>query len=234
MSADRLVRIAKPVVFILGLTPLGVLLWQGVQGALGPNPVETITRFTGDWTLQILLITLAVTPVRALTGWAWLIRFRRMLGLFAFFYAALHLTTYLWLDQFFDWTAILDDIVKRPYITVGFAAFVLMVPLAVTSTQGWMRRLGRDWKRLHRAVYLIGILGVLHALWLAKADLFDPAVDAVILSVLLAARMPWSRAAQSIRSALPGAVRPSGKTPRADAAHATSRVGRHQAQPREP
>jgi sulfoxide reductase heme-binding subunit YedZ len=185
---------------------LAVLIWQGAQGGLGPNPVETITRFTGDWTLQILLITLAVTPVRTLTGWAWLIRLRRMLGLFAFFYAALHLTTYLWLDQFFDWTAILEDIVKRPYITVGFAAFVLMLPLAVTSTQGWMRRLGKDWKRLHRAVYIIGILGVLHALWLAKADLFEPAVDAVILAVLLGARVAWLRVGRRIRSGIRGAL----------------------------
>ncbi len=187
---EILVRYGKPPVFLLCLIPLGLLISRAAGDALGPNPVEAITRFTGDWTLRFLLVTLAVTPLRRLTGQAWLIRFRRMLGLFAFFYASLHLMTYLWLDQFFAWGAIADDVLKRPYITVGFAAFVLMVPLAITSTQGWIRRLGRRWKTLHRSVYAIGVLGVLHYLWLVKADILEPAIYGTILIILLVFRIP--------------------------------------------
>ncbi len=188
---ETLVRVGKPLVFLLCLVPLGHLLWRVVMETIGANPVETLIHATGDWTLRLLLITLAITPLRRLTGQVWLIRFRRQLGLFAFFYACLHLTAYLWLDQFFDWHAIIEDIVKRPYITVGFAAFVLLIPLAVTSTRGWTRRLGRRWKTLHRAVYLIAILGVVHYLWLVKADLFEPVLYGVILAGLLAFRVPW-------------------------------------------
>lgn len=194
MSANPdLMRLAKPLVFLLCLIPLGLLIWRAFDGALGANPVESITHATGEWALRMLLITLALTPLRMLLGRAWPIRFRRMLGLFAFFYAALHLTTYLWLDQFFVLAAIVEDVVKRPYITVGFAAFVLMLPLAITSTQGWIRRLGRRWKTLHRAVYAVAILAVLHHLWLVKADLLEPLIHALILAVLLLARVPWSR-----------------------------------------
>lgn len=189
---ETLVRVGKPLAFLLCLAPLGHLLWQVVAETIGANPVETLIHATGDWTLRLLLITLAVTPLRRLTGQVWLIRFRRQLGLFAFFYACLHLTAYLWLDQFFDWRAIIEDIVKRPYLTVGFAALVLLVPLAITSTRGWIRRLGRRWQTLHRAVYLIAILGVVHYLWLVKADLFEPAIYGVILAGLLAFRVPWS------------------------------------------
>lgn len=196
-----LVRYGKPLVFLLCLVPLGVLIARGASGGLGPNPVEAITHFTGDWTLRLLLATLAITPLRRLTGQVWLVRFRRMLGLFTFFYAVLHVLTYLWLDRFFDLGTIAEDVLKRPYITVGFAAFVLMVPLAITSTQGWIRRLGRRWKRLHRAVYAIGVLGVLHYLWLVKADLLEPAVYGIILAVLLGMRVPWRDLATRLRSA---------------------------------
>lgn len=194
---ETLVRVGKPLVFLLCLVPLGHLLWRVVMETIGANPVETLIHATGDWTLRLLLITLAITPLRRLTGQVWLIRFRRQLGLFAFFYACLHLTAYLWLDQFFDWRAIIEDIVKRPYITVGFAAFVLLIPLAVTSTRGWTRRLGRRWKTLHRAVYLIAILGVVHYLWLVKADRFEPILYGVILAGLLAFRVPWRKGNQS-------------------------------------
>ena len=189
---ETLVRVGKPLVFLLCLAPLVHLFWRAVAETLGANPVEALIHATGDWTLRLLLITLAVTPLRRLTGQVWLTRFRRQLGLFAFFYACLHLTAYLWFDQFFDWRAIIEDIVKRPYITVGFAAFVLLIPLAITSTRGWIRRLGRRWQILHRAVYLIAILGVVHYLWLVKADLFEPAIYGVILAGLLAFRVPWS------------------------------------------
>ncbi|WP_373510329.1 sulfite oxidase heme-binding subunit YedZ [Thiocapsa sp.] len=199
--SELIVHYGKPLVFLLCLIPFGVLIARGASGALGPNPVEAITHFTGDWTLRILLLTLAVTPLRRLTGQAWVVRYRRMLGLFAFFYAVLHVATYLWLDRYFDLGSIAEDVLKRPYITVGFAAFVLMVPLAITSTQGWIRRLGRRWKTLHRAVYAIGVLGVLHFLWLVKADLLEPAIYGVILAVLLGLRLPWIDIFARVRSA---------------------------------
>jgi sulfoxide reductase heme-binding subunit YedZ len=190
ISTERLVRTVKPVLFLACLAPLGLLVASGVSGEIGPNPVEAVTHFTGDWTLRLLIATLAITPLRLLTGRVWLVRFRRMLGLFAFFYACLHLTTYLWLDQFFDWSAILEDIAKRPYVTLGFAAFLLMVPLAVTSTRGMVRRLGWRWQVLHRLVYLVAALGVLHFLWLVKADPTEPAIYGGVLLVLLALRLP--------------------------------------------
>lgn len=176
--------------FLLCLLPLARLLALGASGGLGANPIEFITRSTGTWTLVGLLLTLAVTPLRRLTGWSRLVRYRRMLGLFAFFYASLHFVTYLWLDQFFDPAAIVRDIVKRPFITVGFAAFVLLIPLAATSTKAMMRRLGRNWQRLHRLVYPIALLGVLHYLWLVKKDLTEPLIYGAVLAVLLAARLP--------------------------------------------
>ena len=196
--AERILRIVKPTLFVVCLLPFVLLILQSLDGSIGPNPVQAITHATGDWALRMLLITLAVTPLRRVTGWAWLIRLRRMLGLFAFFYAALHFCTYLWLDQFFDWAAIVEDIAKRPYITVGFAALVLMTPLAVTSTKGWLRRLGPRWKRLHQLVYPIAILGVLHYLWLVKADLLEPGIYAAILAALLLARVPFGRLRQRI------------------------------------
>ena len=187
------VRYGKPLVFLLCLLPLALLGWRIAAGRLGANPVEAVLHFTGAWGLRLLLVTLAVTPLRRLTGRGWLLRFRRMLGLFAFFYVVLHVAVYLVLDRGLAWEEIVTDLSKRPYIMVGFAAFVLLVPLAVTSTRGWVRRLGRRWQLLHRSVYLIAVLGVLHFLWLVKADLREPLIYAAVLAVLLAARVPWPR-----------------------------------------
>ncbi|MBL8534215.1 MAG: sulfoxide reductase heme-binding subunit YedZ [Betaproteobacteria bacterium] len=180
----------KAAVFALCLLPLGRLGWLASSDSLGANPIEHITRATGWWTLAFLLITLTVTPARRLLSMPWLLRLRRMLGLFAFFYACLHFTTYLWLDQFFDWAAMLKDIAKRPFITVGFTAFVLLIPLAATSTNAMVKRLGaRRWQWLHRAVYVIATLGVVHFWWLVKKDVTEPAWFAAVLSALLSARI---------------------------------------------
>ncbi|HQT30346.1 MAG TPA: protein-methionine-sulfoxide reductase heme-binding subunit MsrQ [Thiobacillus sp.] len=188
-------------VFGLCLLPLVRLIVLGGSGGLGANPIEFITRSTGTWTLVGLLITLSVTPLRRLTGRAELIRYRRMLGLFSFFYACLHFVTYIWLDQFFDPAAIARDIVKRPFITVGFATFVLLIPLAATSTHAMMRRLGRRWQALHRLVYPIALLAVVHYLWLVKKDLTEPMIYGVIVVVLLAFRLPWGVSLlQTVRS----------------------------------
>jgi sulfoxide reductase heme-binding subunit YedZ len=182
-------RVLKPTVFVAALTPFLYLLWRAATGRLSANPIEDITLTTGLWTLRFVLITLAVTPIRRLTGWHAVIRLRRMLGLFAFFYGTLHLLTYVVLDQFFAWHYILADIAKRPYITVGFAAFVLMIPLAVTSTAGMIRRLGgRRWALLHRLIYLTAIGGVVHYLWKVKADTRDPLAYGAVLAALLAFR----------------------------------------------
>lgn len=189
----------KPTVFVLCLIPLGMLVGWGLQGALGANPIEEITHQTGDWALRLLLITLAVTPLRRITGWTQPMRVRRMLGLFAFVYACLHVLTYVWLDQFFDWGEIAGDIVKRPFITMGFAAFVLLIPLAVTSTKGMMRRLGRRWQRLHRAVYLVAILAVVHYWWMVKADVRDPLIYAAVLAILLGYRVLYARQQKGVR-----------------------------------
>lgn len=179
----------KPGVFALCLVPAGLMVFDGFTGGLGVNPIEAITHRTGDWTLRLLLVTLAMTPLRRLLDWRWPLRVRRMLGLFTFFYACLHLMTYLWLDQFFDLGAILEDVIERPFITVGMLAFVGLVPLAVTSTNGMMRRLGRRWKTLHRLVYVIAVLGVLHFWWLVKADVREPLIYAALLAVLLGYRL---------------------------------------------
>jgi sulfoxide reductase heme-binding subunit YedZ len=184
-------------VFALSLTPCLWLLVRTLTDDLGVNPVETVTRETGLWGLRFLLATLAITPLRRLTGWNWLMRLRRMLGLYAFFYACLHMLTWLVLDHFFDWMEIGRDILKRSYITLGFAAFVLLIPLAATSTNGMMRRLGgRGWKRLHGTVYLIGVLAVMHFLWLVKADISDPAAYGAALALLLGLRFPAAAAAR--------------------------------------
>ena len=181
----------KPLIFLICLIPLARLIFLGFTGGLGANPIEFVTRSTGTWTLTGLMITLAVTPLRRLTGYNALIRYRRMLGLFSFFYASLHFTTYIWLDQFFSLPDILKDIYKRPFITVGFVAFVLLIPLAATSTNAMMRRLGKRWQQLHRLVYLIGALGVLHYVWLVKKDLTQPLIYGAVLLVLLALRIPF-------------------------------------------
>ena len=174
------------------LLPLARLIVLGSSDGLGANPIEFITRSTGTWTLVGLMLTLSITPLRRLSGRADLIRYRRMLGLFSFFYACLHFVTYIWLDQFFDPAAIARDIVKRPFVTVGFAAFVLLVPLAATSTHAMMRRLGRRWQLLHRLVYVIALLGVIHYLWLVKKDMTAPLIYGGVLLLLLAIRMQWS------------------------------------------
>lgn len=189
-------RVLKPLVLVGGLVPFGLLLWGAWRGDLGANPLETVTHTTGDWALRFLLLTLAMTPLRRLLGQAWPLQLRRMLGLFAFFYASMHLLVWLVLDQEMAWRNILADIAERPFVTVGFLAWLLLVPLALTSTRGAMRRLGRNWSRLHRLVYPIGILGVLHFLWLVKADLFEPLVYGVILALLLAFRLPLGRLRQ--------------------------------------
>jgi len=186
---NRLTPAIKVVIFLVCLIPLGLLVWNFIQGELGANPIEAVIHTTGDWTLRLLLISLTITPLKIITGNAYWVRFRRMLGLFAFFYATLHLCSYVVLDQFFDWSEIIKDIIKRPYITVGFLAWVLLIPLAVTSTRKMMSRLGSRWKRLHKLVYWIAALGVLHFLWLIKADLREPLLYAGILAVLLLVRL---------------------------------------------
>ena len=180
----------KAVVFLLCLAPLASLGWRALHGDLSANPIEFITHATGDWTLRFILITLAITPFRKILRLPDLIRFRRMLGLFAFFYACLHFTTYIWLDKFFDLAEMWKDVAKRRYITVGFTAFVLLIPLAITSTAGWIRRLGgRRWQQLHRLIYVSAICGVIHYYWLVKSAVIRPLAYAAILAVLLLWRL---------------------------------------------
>ncbi|MDO9599774.1 MAG: protein-methionine-sulfoxide reductase heme-binding subunit MsrQ [Azoarcus sp.] len=190
-TADQLGAI-KAMLFLLCLIPAAQLVLGWRADALGANPIETITHTTGAWTLRFLLITLAITPLRRYSGLHWLVRLRRMLGLFAFAYGMAHFATYLWLDQYFDWSAIARDILKRPYITVGFTALVLMVPLAATSSNFAIRRLGgRRWQALHRSVYAIAILGVVHYWWQVKADILQPLIYALVLAALLGVRAWW-------------------------------------------
>ena len=185
-----MIRFAKVAVFLACLLPLARLGWKAYNGLLGANPIEVITHSTGDWTLVFLLVTLAITPVRQLIRKPSLIRFRRMFGLLAFFYGVLHFTTYIWLDKFFDVHEMLVDVGKRKYITVGFTAFVLMIPLAITSTAGWIRRLGgRRWNLLHRLIYASAIGGVIHYLWLVKADIRKPLQYGAVLALLLGYRV---------------------------------------------
>lgn len=181
----------KTAAHALALWPL-LGMFRGVRNdSLGADPVAALTHATGDWALRLLLLSLAMTPLRRLLGQPWPIRFRRLVGLYAFFYACLHLAIYLVLDLGGYWTQIFDDIVKRPYITVGFSAWLLLLPLALTSTRGWMRRLGRRWSQLHRLVYVAGVLAVLHFLWLVKSDLREPLVYAGVLALLLGLRLWW-------------------------------------------
>ncbi len=195
-------RAAKPALFALCLAP-ALWLAAGVwRGALGVNPIEKITLETGHWTLRLLAATLAITPLRRLAGWPELIRFRRMLGLFAFFYASLHLLTYVWLDQFFDWGEIGRDIVKRRFITAGMAAFAFLLPLALTSTRGWIARLGgRRWQRLHRLAYAAAAAGVVHFWWKVKSDVREPALYVLLFAILLLARLRWRSRAPGAQSA---------------------------------
>lgn len=181
--------ILKPVVFLAALVPIALLVIGALRGDLGANPIERITHQTGLWTLILLLTTLAITPIRRITGVNWIIQYRRMIGLFAFFYGFLHLMTYVWLDQFFDFHAMLKDIYKRPFITAGFTGFMLMLPLALTSTQWSIRKLGKKWQTLHRLIYFSVLAGVVHFIWLVKKDIQQPMIYAIILGVLMSVRV---------------------------------------------
>jgi sulfoxide reductase heme-binding subunit YedZ len=207
--ARRFDRVAasKPFVFAACLIPMAWLLWDTLNDTLGTDPVAQLEHRSGDWTLRLLLATLAITPLRMLTRQNWLVRYRRMLGLFAFFYASVHLSIYLIVDLGGFWSQIFTEIAKKPYITVGFAAWLMMIPLAITSTKGMIRRLGRNWQRLHRLVYLIGLCGVLHFMWLVKSGnkiaVTEPLIYLGILIVLLALRMSARPAAlESTRGGL--------------------------------
>lgn len=223
---DR-IAFSKPFVFALCLLPLAWLVWDAVHGQLGPDPVARLEHRSGDWTLRLLLTTLAITPLRMLTKRHWLTRYRRMLGLFAFFYASIHLTIYLVVDLGGYWSQILAEVVKKPYITAGFAAWLLMIPLAITSTKGMMRRLGPNWLRLHRLVYLIGLCGVLHFIWLVKSGnkiaVQEPLIYLAILLVLLALRIPgWLKRAPKPRQPAAGARAPAATANRSENGRADS------------
>jgi sulfoxide reductase heme-binding subunit YedZ len=189
---ERHIAGAKAALFLACLLPLawyGLGLWQDTLGA---NPIEACTRGLGDWALRFLLITLAITPLRRATGWIWLMKMRRMLGLFVFFYSVLHVVAYLWLDQFFDWAEIGRDILKRPFITAGMVAFLMLVPLAATSSNAMVRRLGGlRWKQLHLLIYPLAMVAVLHFTWMVKIDIAEPALYGVVLAVLLGLRLYW-------------------------------------------
>ena len=189
MFSRRLSQSSKGLVLLLGLMPFCLLVWDSVTGGLSVNPVEDITHRTGDWALRFILVALAVTPVRWISGWNPIIRYRRMGGLLAFFYASLHFSTYIVFDHFFDVSSIFEDVAERKYVTAGFVGFVLMLPLAITSTQGWIRRLGKLWSLLHRLIYVVAIAGVVHFLWLVKLENSEPLVYAAVLAVLLGSRL---------------------------------------------
>src|SRR4051812_30395529 len=207
MTTDRWIRcVAKPVVFVTALTPVAYIVWAALHGQLTADPLKEITHQTGDWTLRFIVATLAITPVRRLLGLNWLIKFRRMIGLYAFFYGTVHLLIYIVADRFasLDFpdgivalttaralaASVWEDIAKRPYITVGFLAWSAMVPLAITSTTGWIRRLGgKQWQRLHRLIYVTAVAGVVHYWWLVKADIRHPAIYATLVAVLLGFRV---------------------------------------------
>ena len=216
MRQPRIVA-AKTLVHAAALMPLAILasqvweVWQTGNDALGADPVAEIEHRLGLWALRLLMATLAITPLRQLTGQAVLVRFRRMLGLYAFFYACLHFSAYLALDLRGYWTLIFEEIAKRPYITVGFSAWLLLLPLAVTSTKGWTRRLGRNWARLHKLVYAIGVLAVLHFWWLVKSDVREPALYAAILATLLGWRA-WKKwtSVRAVRAPVSAARRTAG------------------------
>lgn len=194
-------RLTKPVVFLVCLLPLVFLLLRAFAVAdfgLGANPIEELLHELGRWGLKFLLLGLSITPLRRWTGWNWLLRFRRMLGLFAFFYVFLHFLTYAILDQDLDITAIVEDVIKRPYITLGMTGLLLLIPLAATSTKGMMRRLGKRWQKLHRMVYVIAIVAVWHFYWQVKLDTLDATFYALLLVVLLATRVYYSRGSRGL------------------------------------
>lgn len=186
--------------FLAALLPLARLVWLGLHDDLTANPIEFVERSTGTWALAILLITLSMTPVRLLTGVVWQIQLRRMMGLFMFFYVCLHFVTYIWLDQWFDWMAIAKDIAKHPYVLVGFSAFVLTIPLAITSNKAMIQRLRERWKKLHQLVYLIAILGVVHFWWLVKKDIREPLMYVLVLALLLGIRIYYKRTSGAART----------------------------------
>jgi len=186
-------KFAKPVLFILCLVPLASLIWRGFYGDLGANPIETITHNTGDWALRFLLITLAISPLRQWFGLSGLLRLRRMFGLYVFFYASCHFAIWFVFDHALDLGDMIEDIVDRPYITVGFSALMLLIPLAVTSNNAMLRRLGRRWKKLHQLTYLVTLLGVLHFFWLVKADYLEPGIYALVAAVLLLQRINFKK-----------------------------------------
>ena len=195
-------RLAKVGIGVAAMAPAARTAWLALHDGLGPNPIAEAMNRIGFWTLVLLLVTLAPTPIKILTGWKWPLRLRRMLGLETFLYACLHFAVYLGVDQFFDWGEIWKDIVKRKFITVGFAAFVLLIPLALTSTDGMVRRLGFvRWKRLHRLVYVIATLGVVHFVWRVKSDLRQPAIFGAALAVLLVVRAAGAQREGRARSA---------------------------------
>ena len=192
--SSRQLTLLKCVLFLLALLPFVRLAVFTATDQLGANPIEFITRNTGDWTLYFLCMTLAITPLRRFSKWNWLVKLRRMLGLFAFFYACLHFMTFFWFDHFFDLSEMWKDVLKRPFITVGFSAFVLLIPLAVTSTNGMVKRLGgKRWQWLHRLVYAIAMLGILHFWWMkaGKHDFEQPIIFGTIVAVLLLLRILW-------------------------------------------
>lgn len=179
----------KPPVHLLSIVPFACLLWGIFTDNLGVNPVETLTEETGIWALRFLLVTLAITPLRRLSGWSWLTQLRRMLGLYAFFYAVLHFLVYLVFDQGFSLAYIYEDILERPFITVGFTALCILLILAVTSTNGWRRRLRANWNRLHRLIYIAGVLVLLHFIWLTRADYLEPGIYTLVFILLMAPRL---------------------------------------------
>jgi methionine sulfoxide reductase heme-binding subunit len=191
----------KPLIFVLSLVPAAYLVFLGFTNNLGVNPAETLQLETGTWALRFLIATLTVTPLRRLTGWNRVISYRRMLGLFAFFYAFAHFLTYLILDQSFALDQMMADVVKRPFITMGFIAFVLMIPLALTSTKGWIRRLGRRWQSLHRLIYVSAAAASIHYVWKVKVVLGAPVYYALAVALLLGFRVLWS-----VRSAKPVSI----------------------------
>ncbi len=201
MNKDQVMSwLIKPAVFILCLVPLAFFSYDVITERLSADPVKDATLFTGDWVLRFLMITLLITPLRRFTGWSRLLRLRRMLGLYAFFYAFLHFLVWFWLDRELQLGDVTEDILKRPYITVGFSAFLMLIPLAITSNKFSIRRLKQRWQKLHKLVYLISGLGVLHFLWLVKADVQEPIIYAVILIVLLGVRAWWDRQARAATS----------------------------------
>jgi len=187
-------RWSKVLVFLLGLAPLFWLGWRAYNGRLTANPLEFVTHYTGDWTLRLIIISLTITPLRKSLNLPDLIHYRRMVGLFAFFYGCLHFVTYVWFVNFFDLPTMLEDVAKRRYITVGFAGFVLLIPLAVTSTAGWIRRLGgKRWQRLHRLVYVTAVCGVVHYFWLVKSDIRLPVFYGLLVTIVLGWRLVFRR-----------------------------------------